>query len=99
MNEKGNGLETTPDGTIIASTPEAIALVRATVIAHGAALYINTGIKPNRAYTPTRMRDALNEMTGSKAKNLKGALTAYVDALAAAGHPTTSATILKAVGR
>lgn len=99
MSEKDKGLYLGPDSSIIADTPEAIALVRATVISHGAALYLNTGMKPNRAYTPTAMRDALNGITGSTAKNLKAALTAYVDARAAAGVPVTSATVLKAVGR
>lgn len=80
-------------------TPEGVAFFRATAIAHGAALYLNTGMKPNRAYTPTRMRDALNELTGSKAKNLKAALTAYVDACAEIGYVIESATILRAVGR
>jgi hypothetical protein len=85
--------------TIIADTPEAIALVRATVIASGAALYINTGIKPNRMYTPTRMRDALNDIVGShKPRNLKAALKAYVEAYEKV-QPMTNATILRAIGR
>jgi hypothetical protein len=98
MNETtANGLTLGPDSAIIADTPEAIALVRATIIASGAALYLNTGIKPNRAYTPTRMRDALNDITGAKAKRLVGALAAYVDARAAAGVPVTNPQVLKAV--
>jgi hypothetical protein len=80
-------------------TPESIAFYRMTVIASGAALYINTGIKPNRAYTPTRMRDALNQATGSSAKNLKAALTAYVDKAEEFGRPITNPQVLKAVGR
>lgn len=84
---------------VVFDTPEAIAFYRATVIASGAALYLNTGMKPNRAYTPTRMRDALNELTGSKAKNLKAALSAYVEACADAECPITSPTILRAVAR
>jgi len=78
---------------------QAIDLFRSIVIASGAALYLNTGMKPNRAYTPTRMRNALNELTGSNAKTLKGALTAYVDALEAQGTPCTNQTVLRAVGR
>lgn len=78
-------------------TPEGIEFYRMTVIASAAALYINTGMKANRAYTPTRMRNALNEVTGSKAKNLKEALRAYVAAAEVAGRPITNPTILKAV--
>ncbi len=85
--------------TIIADTPESVALFRMTVIASGAALYINTGMKPNRMYTPTNMRNALNEVTGSKARNLKAALTAYVDVCATFGTPVTNPQVLKAIGR
>lgn len=85
--------------TISFDTPEGIALYRLTVIASGAALYLNTGMKPNRSYTPTAMRDALNAVTGSKAKNLKAALTAYVDMADEAGVPITNSQVLKAVGR
>lgn len=101
MNEQGiPGLALDPStGSISATTPEAVAFVRATVIASGAALYLNTGLKPNRAYTPTAMRDALNGITGSTARNLKAALVDYVDAAAKAGHPVTSPSVLKAVGR
>lgn len=67
-------------------TPEAIEFYRVTVIAHGAALYLNTGMKPNRAYTPTAMRNALNAVTGSKAKHLRAALHAYVVACDEIGH-------------
>lgn len=80
-------------------TPEGIEFYRVTVIASGAALYINSGLRPNRAYTPTRMRDALNRATGSNAKNLKAALTAYVDKAAEFGQPITNPQVLKAVGR
>lgn len=87
------------DGSISFDGPEQVALVRLMVIASGAGLYLNTGIKPNRMYTPTRMRDALNEATGSNAKNLKAALTAYVDAMDAAGVPCQNRQVLKAIGR
>lgn len=80
-------------------TPEAIDWLRLTVVASGAALYINSGIKPNRAYTPTRMRIVLNEATGSNAKTLKKALLAYVEAAEKAGQPVTNPLVLKAVGR
>lgn len=86
-------------GTTTYDGPDEVALFAITVVAHGAALYLNTGIKPNRAYTPAAMRDTLNRATGSKARNLKAALAAYADALEAAGHPTKSETVLRALGR
>lgn len=80
-------------------TPEGIEYFRMTTIVSGAALYINSGIRPNRHWTPTRMRDALNEFTGSKAKSLKPALLAYVEMAEVLGCPVTMPTVLKAVGR
>lgn len=97
MNTNEEGLHVSPEGTITATGSEAVALFRITVVASGAALYLNTGLKPNRMYTPTRMRDVLNEATGSNAKSLVKALAAYVDALDAAGHPCTNDTVLRAV--
>lgn len=78
-------------------TPEGIAFYRGTVIASAAALYLNTGMRANRVYTPTRMRDALNEITGGKGKSLKTALTDYVNAAAKTDYPVTSPSVLKAV--
>lgn len=100
MSHNTEGLFLDPaTGTISAVGPDAVALVALLTVASGAALYLNTGMKPNRAYTPTAMRDALNRATGSKAKNLKAALTAYVEAMDAAGRPVTNPSVLKAVGR
>lgn len=86
-------------GGVMFDNPEAIEWFRYTVIASAAALYINTGMKPNRAYTPTKMRDILNSATGSKAKHLKDALLAYVEACENDGFPVTNPLVLKAVGR
>lgn len=85
------------EGPQVFDTPEAIAYFRATAIAHGAALYLNTGMRPNRAYTPTRMRDALNGITGAKARNLKAALAAYVEGCDEIGHEV-AATVRRASG-
>ena len=41
---------------------------RATVIASGLRLYARTGMKPNRAYTPSAMLRAAEDMTGRKFK-------------------------------
>ena len=71
-------------------TPDAIAFYRATAIASAAALYLNTGMRANRAYTPKAMTAALNQISGSKAKSLKPALRDYVLHADKAGHPVTS---------
>jgi hypothetical protein len=86
-------------GDMVFDTPEGVAFFRLTAIASGAALYINSGLRPNRHWTPTRMRDALNGFTGSKAKNLKGALLAYVEMGDQRGYPVTNTQVLRAVGR
>ena len=41
---------------------------RALVIAKALKLYANTGIKANRAYTPTNMLNVATEITGRKFK-------------------------------
>ena len=41
---------------------------RARVIASGLRLYARTGMKPNRAYTPTAMLTAASSLTGEKYK-------------------------------
>lgn len=43
-------------------------VLRARVVASGLRLYAKTGMKPNRAYTPTAMLRAASEMTGEKYK-------------------------------
>ena len=79
-------------------TPEGIDFYRQTVIASGAALYLSTGLRPNRMYTPTRMRDALNEFSGSKAKNLKTALHDYVAWRDTTSLPVTNPRVREAAG-
>jgi len=41
-------------------------IFRAAVMASGLRLYAKTGMKPNRAYTPTAMMRAASEITGRK---------------------------------
>lgn len=87
---------TSHDGTVSVVQPS-IPLLQATVVASGAALYLSTGMRPNRAYTPTAMRDTLNKISGSKARNLKAALKAYVEYAAEQGVPVTNPRVLAAV--
>ena len=51
-----------------ATTPEQIAAVRGLVIASALKLYAKTGMKANRAYTPTNMLNAASQITGKKFK-------------------------------
>ena len=46
------------------NTPAQISLFRAKVILSAIKLYLKTGMKVNRAYTPTNMRNAVSDMTG-----------------------------------
>jgi hypothetical protein len=48
--------------------PDAVALFRATAIASGLRLYAKTGMKPNRAWSPTAMLAAATGITGKKYK-------------------------------
>jgi hypothetical protein len=56
------------EGGIIFKGPDAVAVFRAIVIANGLRLYARTGIKPNRAYTPTAMLKAASGITGKAYK-------------------------------
>lgn len=47
---------------------EAVNVYRITVIASALRFYAKTGMKVNRAYTPTAMLNAASEMTGKKFK-------------------------------
>lgn len=55
-----------PTGGTSFNGREAVEVYRATVIAHGLRLYARTGIRPNRAYTPTNMMAAAAQITGQK---------------------------------
>lgn len=94
-----SGISTSETGTIFFDGPDAVHVFRCIAIESAAALYLRTGIKANRAYTPTAMRNAMNEDSGSKAKNLKQSLHDHVLWLeAATGKPVTSQMVLEAAG-
>ena len=68
--------------------PEATEAFRAIAIAHALRLYAKTGMKVNRAYTPTRMLQAASSMTGQTYKRGQYArageeLQAWADAIKA----------------
>ena len=48
--------------------PDGVAIYRATVLASGLRLYAKTGMKPNRAWTPTAMLQAAGSITGTRYK-------------------------------
>jgi hypothetical protein len=48
--------------------PDAVALYRATVLASALRLYAKTGMKPNSAWTPTKMLAAASGITGKRYK-------------------------------
>jgi hypothetical protein len=50
---------------------------RAMALKHGLKLYANTGMKPNRAWTPTNMLRAAGQITGKDYKRGR-----YVEAIA-----------------
>ena len=58
--------------------PAEVNVYRAITIKHGLKLYMNTGMKPNRAYTPTAMMRTAKEITGAKlkARDYAGAIKA-----------------------
>jgi hypothetical protein len=69
--------------------PDAVALFRARVIASALRLYAKTGIKANRAYTPTNMLTAATSITGKRYKRGQYELaaddiTAWADTMLAA---------------
>jgi hypothetical protein len=60
-------IKTGPGGTTFAG-PDAVALFRATSLASGLRLYAKTGMKPNRAWTPSAMLHAAGAITGKRYK-------------------------------
>jgi len=59
-----NEIREKEDGGAVFAGPKGVNAYRAIVIASALELYAKTGIKANRAYTPTAMIKAANEMTG-----------------------------------
>lgn len=76
-------------GGITFAGPDAVALFRATAIASGLRLYAKTGMKPNRAWTPSAMLKAAGGLTGKTYKRgqyqqAADDVKAWADAMAAA---------------
>jgi hypothetical protein len=64
----GGGVSYRQDGSAAGFGGTGVDVFRAAVIASGLSLYAKTGMRPNRAYTPTAMIRAAGEMTGRKYK-------------------------------
>jgi hypothetical protein len=62
---------------IVFSGPAGVNTYRAIVVKHGLKLYAKTGMKPNRAYTPTAMLATAGQITGKTYKR-----GAYQEAIA-----------------
>lgn len=54
--------------------PDAVSLFRATLIKHAIDLYVTTGVKVNRAYTPSAMLATASAITGKPYKRGKAGL-------------------------
>lgn len=54
--------------SIVFSGPAGVATYRAITLKHGLMLYAKTGMKPNRAYTPTAMLRTAGQITGKTYK-------------------------------
>lgn len=61
-------IESFGDGGVLFAGPVAVNVYRATAIGAALRLYAKTGLKVNRAYTPTAMLKAANEITGQSFK-------------------------------
>lgn len=61
--------------------PKAVELYRATVIESAIRMYLKTGMKANRLYTPTNMLAAASQITGQTFK--RGQLAQAADAILA----------------
>ena len=73
--------------TVITNIP----LYVAVAVKHGLKLYAATGMKPNRAWTPTAMLAKASEITGQRFKRGQyaeaiAALDAYLDAAISKGE-------------
>jgi hypothetical protein len=64
------------DHTITFAGPDAVALYRALAIRSAIGLYLKTGMKVNRAYTPNNMARAAGEICGKTYKRGRGGLEA-----------------------
>ena len=62
------------------SGPQGVQTFRAIALKHGLALYARTGMKPNRAWTPSAMLATAEDITGKRYK--RGQYQAAIDDLA-----------------
>jgi hypothetical protein len=67
MSNDDSFIQSGAGGTTFAG-PDSVALYRATVLRSALQLYARTGMKPNRAYTPTRMLRTAEAITHKKYK-------------------------------
>lgn len=81
-------IQTSPSGAISFVGKDAVRLFQATALASGLRLYARSGMKPNRAWTPTAMLKLASSFTGKAYK--RGAylaaaedVKAWADAMAA----------------
>ncbi len=72
------------------ATPQ-VSMINAIIILHAIKLYVNTGMKANRAYTPKMMRDWVTyNVSGVRyLRGEQGLRNAYAALAAAVGKPTT----------
>ena len=61
-------IEQSPDGSIVFSGTDAVNVFRCEVIASALRLYAKSKMQVNRAYTPTAMLRAAEQLTGCKFK-------------------------------
>ena len=61
-------IKQTETGAVVFSGRDAVEVFRARTIASALRLYAKTGIKANRAYTPTNMLTAASQITGKTFK-------------------------------
>lgn len=74
-------IETTQGGTVV--TGESVNVFAALAVKSALSLYIKTGMKANRAYTPKNMREFVTRLTGKtyKASELQKAHDDLADLL------------------
>lgn len=93
------GITASPTGSIHFDGADAVNVYRILQLQSSMALYLATGMIPTRGFGSTRMRNAANEYSGSKARNLKQALKDFVLwSEVALDKPCTNPRVLEAAG-
>ncbi len=67
--------------SILFTGKEQVQLFQAIVVKHAMKLYLKTGLKVNRAYTPTNMRKVATKITGHQYTASKNGLALALDDL------------------